>query len=150
TLGRGIRGQEDSNGVGPIVEGLLHEIALDFVHSTEKREYSVILVAATQAADEIVESRLVLGENDEALVIAPLLACTQKPIDKRHERGVTCVGCGVLVDDVGLAEIQAKAGYGGVDLVDLAFHVGGNSLHPGADDTRGGLLAGLSFTIVAR
>ena len=59
-----------------IVESVFNEIAVGFIHAIlsaapKEREHARIVMALTQTADQVVERCLVLGEDEQTLIIAP-------------------------------------------------------------------------------
>ena len=131
------RWRQERTGVRRIVERLLHAVALDHpsMPPQPKRQDPLVLVALAQPAHEVVERRLVLGEDDEPLVVAPsAIRRAGAARSGRHSASKRASRDRVLLSMSVRRGGRSPAGEGRVDRGDLGRQVAGDGLEPGADD----------------
>ena len=134
-LGCSVGGDEHAHRVERVVEAVLHVAALDVVHSAEERQHAIGSVPRAQTSHKIVQRGLVLGEDDDPLVLAPAVRSSQEPFDQLNQSVVTRVDDGVDLGQVSGSTVEAKRGDGFVNSRDLGPQKRDQALQPQAPTT---------------
>ena len=115
-----------------VVEPLLDVAAADIVHATEERQHAVVTKRRGQAAHNVVERGLVLGEHDEAFVIEPVSLCPQQSFDEPLKLRVARVGQRVDLGHVAGSLVESQTSDCGVEPGDLGLERGRDAFEPTA------------------
>ena len=113
-LGRGVGGDQNAHLRTRVVERRLDVLPAGLVHAfgtaaAEQREHTVLRVPLPQAAGQVVEGGLVLGEDDQALAVPEPALGAQQPVHESHQGVEAGVGNGVLVGDGRAVEGETQA-----------------------------------------
>ena len=127
-LGGGVGGDEDTHLRGRVVERRLDVLATRLVHAfrsagPEQREHSIGRVAVAQASGEVVERGLVLGEDDQAFVVAELAVGAEQALDQSDESIETGVRQRCLIRDRRAVQREAEGVERAFDAMNLVPHV---------------------------
>ena len=115
----------------------------------EQGEHSIGGIALSQAPGEVVERRLVLREDDQALVVAEFAVGPEQVLDTIDEGVEAGVHDGRLIRDGGVVQHESQGRERTFDAVDLVGHIVGEVPEPRAHDGSGGGCALLGFPVVA-
>ena len=146
-LGCRIRGNQDAYGRFRVVERRLHAFPLGCGHarqfaraaSAEQGADALRIEPFAQAPGQIVQRRLVFGEDDQALVLEEGIASEQQPLDQLGEGVEAGVGAGRLFADRLASKVESQSAERLFDAARVALHVGRVVRKPGAGDGgRGG------------
>ena len=153
-LGGRIRGDQQAHVRCRIVEGGLHFLAGRLVHAigtagAEQRQDTLRRIAFAHPAQEVVQRRLVLGEDDQPLFASVLVRRAQQAPEERSERIEPRIRPGRLLYRGRAFQIESEGGDGVFHPPNFGVYFIGVVLQPRAGDRGGGGGALLGFAIVA-
>ena len=164
---RGVRGHEHPHRRRRIVERGLDVLPVALVHAAgaaaaEQREDAIVGVAFPEAAGQVVEGGLVLGEDDQAFVgpergFVPRTAAAatrgldrldQQLVDQRQERVEPRIGYRRLLRNRGIVQVESQVFERALDVANLYIQLVGEVSEPGAGNGRRGGFALLGLAVV--
>ena len=153
-LGRGVRRDEHAHRRVRIVERRLDVLAGRLVQAlgsvgAEECKHSLRRVAFPQAPGEVAQRGLVLGEDDQALVVAELVSGPEQALDQRGEGVKAGIDDGRLIRSRRFFERETEGVECTFDAADLVIHIVDKVPEPRAHDGCGGGPSLLGFPVVA-